>query len=41
MLVFDMWRQTSVQRRTRGAYVDVHTKKNPRDELRGQIVFED
>jgi CHRD domain-containing protein len=22
-----------------GAYVDVHTKKNPRGELRGQIVF--
>jgi CHRD domain len=24
-----------------GAYVDVHTQKNPRGELRGQIVFED
>ena len=22
-----------------GAYVDVHTKRNPRGELRGQIVF--
>jgi hypothetical protein len=24
-----------------GAYVDVHTERNPRGELRGQIVFED
>jgi hypothetical protein len=23
-----------------GAYVDVHTKRNPRGELRGQIVFD-